>query len=79
VKRFAEANGTSMPFVRDPGGKLEKAVRADYALGQKIGIQHTPTIFVVGTTKRAEPFVEVVDRSKMSQMIEDMKRAAAGK
>jgi protein-disulfide isomerase len=81
VKRFAEANGTSIPFVRDPGGKFEKAVRADYALGQKIGVQHTPTIWVVGATKgmKAEPFVEVVERSKMSQMIEDMRRAAGGK
>jgi protein-disulfide isomerase len=81
VKRFAEANGTTLPFVRDPGGKFEKMVRDDYALGQKIGVQHTPTIWVVGTAKGAktEPFVEVVDRSKMSQMIEDMRRAAGGK
>ncbi len=81
VKRFAEANGTSLPFVRDPGGKFEKQVRDDYALGQKIGVQHTPTIWVVGAAKgtKAEPFVEVVDRSQMSQMIEDMRRAAGGK
>jgi protein-disulfide isomerase len=78
VRKFAEANGTTMPFVRDPGKKLEAAVKADYALGQKIGVQHTPTIWVVGATKgaKAEPFVEVVDRSQMSKMIDDMRRAA---
>jgi len=46
-------------------------------LGQKIGIQHTPTIFVVNNNRTAaEPFVEVVDRSQLSQIIEDMKAKA---
>jgi protein-disulfide isomerase len=76
AEKFAQANGTSMPFVLDPGKKLEAKVKADYALGQKVGVQHTPTIWVVGATKgaRGEPFVEVVDRSRLSQMIDDMRR-----
>lgn len=81
AQRFAQANGTAMPFLLDPGGKFAARVRADFALGQKIGIQHTPTIWVVGATKAAHaaPFVEVVDRAQMSQMIDDMRKAAGGK
>ncbi|HUQ49998.1 MAG TPA: thioredoxin domain-containing protein [Terriglobales bacterium] len=75
--KYAKANGSAMPFLMDPGKKLEAKVRADVALGKKIGIQHTPTIFVVNnSTKMAEPFVEVVDRAQLSQIIQQMKSSA---
>jgi protein-disulfide isomerase len=76
AKKYADANNTQLPFVMDPDGKLAAKVKADFALGQKIGIQHTPTIWVVGNTTMAEPFVEVVDRSQMSALIDKMKRAS---
>jgi protein-disulfide isomerase len=75
ASKFAEANGTSMPFFLDPSGALAAKVRADFALGQRIGIQHTPTIFVVSNTSKGDPFVEVVDRSKLTEMIENMKNS----
>ena len=76
VDKFAQQNGVAMPFLLDPGKRLEAKIDADVALGKKIGIQHTPTIFVVGSSKTmAEPFVEVVDRSQLSQMVADMKAA----
>lgn len=76
IERFASDNKVALPFLLDPGKKLEAKVDADVALGKKIGIQHTPTIFVVGAGKtKTEPFVEVVDRSQLSQMIANMKTA----
>jgi protein-disulfide isomerase len=75
AQAFAQEHGTAMPFMLDPGGKLAAKVQADFALGQRIGIQHTPTIFVVSNTTKGEPFVEVVDRSKLTEMIESMKNA----
>ncbi len=55
-------------------------VKADYSLGQRIGIEHTPTIWVVTANSKGAPFVEVVDRSKLFQLIdqalEDTKGAA---
>ena len=45
-------------------------VKADYALGQRIGIEHTPTIWVVTSESKGPPFVEVVDRSKLFQLID---------
>jgi protein-disulfide isomerase len=77
AQKFAQANGTALPFLLDPDKSLEKKVKDDFSLGQKIGIQHTPTIFVVNNNRTAaEPFVEVVDRAQLSQIIENMKAKA---
>jgi protein-disulfide isomerase len=70
TQKFAAAHGVAMPFAVDPMGKLTNEVKADYALGQKIGIEHTPTIWVVTNGSHAAPFVEVVDRSKLYQLID---------
>jgi protein-disulfide isomerase len=43
---FASAHGVNWPFVVDPQGKLAALVNADKALGDRIGIQHTPTIWI---------------------------------
>ena len=70
TKKFAQAHGQALPFAVDPQGAFEALVKADYALGQRIGIEHTPTIWVVTDGAKAAPFVEVVDRSKLYQIID---------
>jgi protein-disulfide isomerase len=70
TQKFAAAHGISMPFAVDPMGKLAEQVKTDYALGQRIGIEHTPTIWIVTSAAHAPPFVEVVDRSKLFQLID---------
>jgi protein-disulfide isomerase len=70
TQKFAQAHGIAMPFAIDPMGKFASQVKSDYALGQKIGIEHTPTIWIVTNGKNAPPFVEVVDRSKLYQLID---------
>ena len=42
TEKFAADHKIALPFVIDPQGKLAAEVKADYALGQSIGIQHTP-------------------------------------
>ena len=77
VQKFADDNKVPLPFNIDPEGKLKAKVLADYALGQKINIQHTPTIFVIGRdVASGPPFVEVVDPAKLTEQIEDMQRKA---
>jgi hypothetical protein len=68
--KFAKTAGIAMPFAIDPQGKLAAEVKADYALGQRIGIEHTPTIWVVTASSKGAPFVEVVDRTKLYQLID---------
>jgi protein-disulfide isomerase len=70
TEKFAQSKGIAMPFAVDPQGKLAAAVKADYALGQRVGIEHTPTIWVATANSKGAPFVEVVDRSKLYQLID---------
>jgi protein-disulfide isomerase len=77
VQKFADDNKVPLPFVIDPEGKLKAKIKADYDLGQQIGIEHTPTIFVIGKGGAATPFVEVADRVQLSQVIEDMLKKAS--
>jgi protein-disulfide isomerase len=70
TQRFADAHKVALPFAIDPMGKLAQEVKADFALGQKIGIEHTPTIWIVTNASHAPPFVEVVDRSKLYLLID---------
>lgn len=76
VQKFAEDNKVPLPFAVDPQGTLKTKVQADYALGQRIGLVHTPTVFVVGSGAPSTPFVEVMDPSQLTQIVEDMQRKA---
>lgn len=76
VDKFAAENKVTVPSKVDSDGKLRALVEADYVLGQKIGLEHTPTIFVIGKGTVSTPFVEVVDRDQLSQIIEDMQKKA---
>ncbi len=70
TEKFASGHGIALPFALDPQGKLAAQVKGDYALGQRIGLEHTPTIWVVTANSKGAPFVEVLDRSKLYQMID---------
>jgi protein-disulfide isomerase len=73
VQKFAAENKTAVPSDKDPEGKLADLVKADYLLGQRIGVEHTPTIWVVSNSGVSQPLVEEVKvREKLGQIIEDM-------
>ncbi len=76
AERFAAERKVNLPFAVDPRGELARKVKADYALGQAINIQHTPTIYVVSNKESGTPFVEVVDRTNLYAMIDKMKSEA---
>jgi len=72
-EKFAAEHKISLPFVVDPQGKLAAEVTADRDLGKSIHLEHTPTIFVVSNKIQGKPFVEVVDRTQLFQLIDAMK------
>jgi len=73
AQKFAGENKTAVPAEKDPGGKLAELVKADYLLGQRIGVEHTPTIWVVSNSGVSQPLVEEVKvREKLEQMIGDV-------
>ena len=76
TERFAADNKVAFPFVVDPSGELAAKVKTDYAVGQRVGIEHTPTIYVVSDTTRGTPFVEVVDRTQLYQLIDQVMKQA---
>src|SRR5262249_32158030 len=76
VKKFGDDNKAPIPFVLDPDGKLKAKILADRDLCNQVGLQHTPTIFIVGNGGDAPPPMEVTDRSQMGSMIEDMQQKA---
>jgi len=71
TQSFAQSHGVALPFAVDPMGKLAAEVRADGALGQRIGVNQTPTIWVVTNGANGAPqYSEVVDHDRLYQMID---------
>ena len=74
AQKFATDHKVDLPFVVDPQGKLAALVNEDKDLGRRVGIQHTPTIYVVNSKPQAKPFMEVEKPdSQLYQLIEAMK------
>ncbi|HEX3094704.1 MAG TPA: thioredoxin domain-containing protein [Candidatus Angelobacter sp.] len=76
VDKFASDNKAPVPFVLDPDGQFKAKIIADRTLGTQIGLQHTPTIFVIGNGGAATPPIEIDDYSKIGQAVEDMLQKA---
>ncbi|HUO59738.1 MAG TPA: thioredoxin domain-containing protein [Candidatus Acidoferrales bacterium] len=77
VDEFAAQHHVTLPAIYDPKGELAAKVKEDFALGQRAGVDHTPTIYVVSDTQRGTPFVEVVKRDQLFQMIDQVKAQVA--
>lgn len=72
IQKFADDNKVPLPFAVDPDGKLKAKVEADRDLGNRIGINQTPTIFVVSNTES----VQVEKPEQLGQIIEDVQKKA---
>jgi protein-disulfide isomerase len=66
TQRWFQSHKLTMPFVIDPTGAFTKEVQADYALGERIGLSQTPTIWVV-TPKN---WVQVTDPTQIFQTVD---------
>jgi protein-disulfide isomerase len=78
VQKFTQSHGITMPFAIDPEGKFAAAVQADFELGQRMGIDHTPTIWIVTSGSKGAPYIEVTDRTKLFQIIDQALADTAG-
>jgi protein-disulfide isomerase len=71
TQKFAQQHGVALPFVIDPQDKLSDAVKADYALGTRLGVHQTPTVWIVtDRTGGAAPYTEVTDFSKLYTILD---------
>jgi len=77
TEKFTAERQITLPAALDPDKKLEDEVRADFILGQRIGLEHTPTVFVVSDEGDPIVFVESVDRIRLERAITDAQKKAA--
>jgi protein-disulfide isomerase len=70
TEKFAQSHSVSLPFAIDPQGKFAAAIDADVALGNQTGVHSTPTIFVVTSGSKGPPYIEVTDRNRLFQIID---------
>jgi len=57
--KFAASHSIALPFAIDPQGKFAAMVKADQAAGKRVGIEHTPTVFIVTSNSKGAPYIEV--------------------
>ena len=77
VQKFGVEHKVPIPPASDPDGKLRERVKADFMLGQRIGVEHAPTIWVITNNSVSQPVVEdLKDRGQLSQMVEEMLKKA---
>ena len=67
TQRWMQQHGQQIPFVMDPKGELAAKVQADYNLGLRLGLTHTPTI-VVATQNRYQVVCGVGDSCEPNQL-----------
>lgn len=70
TQKFAGSHGQQLPFMIDPQGKFNAEVKADQELGQRIGVEHTPTIWIVTSGGKGAPYREVLNNNQLFQMID---------
>lgn len=66
TRQYFRTHGREMPFVIDPTGQFTREVEADRSLGERIGLSHTPSIFVV----TSRHWTQVTDVSLLYQTID---------
>jgi Thioredoxin len=66
TQRWFQSHNQKMPFVMDSSGHCTQEVKADRALGDRIGVRHTPCILVV--TQKG--WTQVVDINQLYRTID---------
>lgn len=66
ARMWARSHDVQIPFVLDASGRCADEVQADCMLGFRLGLRHTPTIFVV----TAKQWIEVTDPRQLYAAID---------
>ena len=76
TEKWAQQHGITLPFVVDPSGELAGKVEADRQMGNKIPLDHTPTVFIVTDAAHTTPVTEVKDINQLYQMLDELTKEA---
>ena len=77
TEKWAEDHKLTLPFVVDPSGELAAKVEADRKIGERIPLDHTPTIYIVSDTGHGTSVVEVPDVTQLYQTIDGVVKTTA--
>ncbi len=69
-EKWAEDHKVTLPFVVDPQGQFSAKVNADRQLGERIPLEHTPTVYIVNDSGRGSAVTEVTDLTQLYQMLD---------
>jgi hypothetical protein len=69
AEKFAQQHKVTLPFAIDPAGKFAAEIKGDKDKAATVGINHTPTVYIV-TTNPAQPYTEVKDTGTLFQSID---------
>ena len=75
TQKFAQSHGLELPFMVDPQDKLYAEVQADVALGKRLGITETPTIYIVMAHAKGDTYIQV--RNPETDLFRDIDSALA--
>jgi protein-disulfide isomerase len=76
TEKWASDHGVTLPFVVDPSGQFSGKVEADRQMGERIPLQHTPTVYIVNDSGHGTPVMEVTDLTQLYQMLDEAVKAA---
>lgn len=66
TRQWFTGHHLQMPFVMDPSGRFAAEVEADYSLGERIGLVHTPTVLVL----YSKGYIHVTDITQLYSTID---------
>ena len=77
TSKFAADHHIALPFLMDPQGKLAAEVKADYNLGMRLGVNETPTIWVVTNLTKGPgvPYIHAEDLSRLYTYLDEAESA----
>jgi protein-disulfide isomerase len=73
TRKFFQTHGLQLPFVPDPTGQLKKEVVADRTLGDRLGVNYTPSIIVC----TQHEWVHLTDISYLYATIDELEAKVA--
>jgi protein-disulfide isomerase len=76
TEKWAADHKVEFPFMVDPSGQFAGKVDADRQAGEKIPLDHTPTIYIVSDSGHGVEASEVKDLNDLYQMLDDAVKKA---
>ncbi len=76
TEKWAEDHKITLPFLIDPKGEFSGKVDADRQMGERIPLQHTPTVYIVNDSGHGAAVTEVPDLTQLYERLDEAVKEA---